>query len=618
VTVVSYSSAQCHPADDFPEPDENTRRCFPIYWSPLGGPERQLDWFHKYVVTDVYSADTTGGSPTIHTSYTYADDTGAAKAAWHHADDAVSPTKWRTWSQWRGYSRVTTTVGDAQGEPRSTTVSVYLQGMDGDKQSGSSTRKASVTGTDLPAGLDKAQAPAITDSDPLAGFLREQITYDGNTPVSGTWYEPWSSQTASYTYTGADYTAKATYVRTAAEHDWTTITSASGALSPRLRTTSTAYDKTYGMATSVEDSGDEAKTDDQTCQLTTYARNPQLGLTSLVSRSQVLATTCDAASVSAAKLPSDYTTTGDVISDSATVYDTAATTWVQDQKPTRGDATWTGRASGYASDRTATWQKVTATTYDALGRPLTVSNAKNKTTTTEYTPAQAEPLTSTTVVNALKHGTTTDLDPAWQLPIKTIAWQSPVTLTTGWRAALDDADGYAEITEVTYDALGRLTKVWLPTHPRRVGTATSDSPPNIKFAYQVSNTQASWVSTSKIRQDGVSYGTSYAIYDAVLRQRQIQAPSATAGTGRVITTTIFDERGLKYGTDSGIFNQDSAPSGTLVDLAEDQRAPAQTRTTFDGAARPKTTEFSTKNTPRWSTTTEYTGDSVATSAPEGG
>ena len=127
LTIVSYSTAQCHPADDFPAPEKNTRRCFPTYWSPQGGTERQLDWFHKYVVTDVFTADTTGGSPPIHTHYDYADDAGADKGAWHHADDPISLTKWRTWSQWRGYSKVTTTVGDSPDEPQSKTVSVYCR-----------------------------------------------------------------------------------------------------------------------------------------------------------------------------------------------------------------------------------------------------------------------------------------------------------------------------------------------------------------------------------------------------------------------------------------------------------------------------------------------------------
>ena len=439
--------------------------------------------------------------------------------------------------------------------------------------------------------------------------------------MSGAWYEPWTRETASFTYEDADYTTRATYVRTAAQHIWTTITDANDQLSPRIRTTSTTYDTTYGMPTHVEDSGDEAKTNDQTCLITTYARNPEIGLTSLVSRTQKLATTCNKDAIAAARLPENSKTSGDVISDTATVYDTTvtkATTWNENQKPTKGDATWIGRANGYLNNRTATWQRITSSTYDSLGRPTAVTNAKEKTTTTSYTPDTAEPVTSTTIVNPLDQGTTTDIDPAWQVPIKSIAWQKPVEIKDGWRESLEVTDTDRKITELTYDAVGRLTQVWLPDRPRRVGTATQDSPASMKFAYHVSNTQASWVSTSRLRRNGVSYNTSYALYDALVRERQTQAPSATGGGGRVITTAIYDERGLKAGSDTDIFDQESNPGQTLVDLDKDQRAPAQTRTEFDGASRPRTTTFKTKNTTLWSTSTQYTGDSVATSAPEGG
>lgn len=50
-------------------------------------------------------------------------------------------------------------------------------------------------------------------------------------------------------------------------------------------------------------------------------------------------------------LPADSTRSGDVVSDTAVVYDDAAATiWSATQKPTKGDPTWTGRTKGYGSD----------------------------------------------------------------------------------------------------------------------------------------------------------------------------------------------------------------------------------------------------------------------------
>ena len=68
-----------------------------------------------------------------------------------------------------------------------------------------------------------------------------------------------------------------------------------------------------------------------------------------------------------------FTWIGDVISDTATTYD-ATSTWNASQTPTKGEAQWTGRASGYDSSDHAIWQKVATTTFDTLGRPLLIKD----------------------------------------------------------------------------------------------------------------------------------------------------------------------------------------------------------------------------------------------------
>ncbi|NLT53262.1 MAG: RHS repeat-associated core domain-containing protein, partial [Actinomycetales bacterium] len=499
VVTVNYSNEQCVRGSRMPSaPDSNTMRCFPVYWTPNGVEDPVLDWFHKYVVTHVMVDDPTGGSPTMQTDYSY-----AGGGAWHHADDPISKVKHRTWSQWRGFEKVTTTTGDPDDSVRSQTVSVFLRGMHGDTQADGSKRSVKVTGI---------HAPAITDADQYAGQERESVTYNGvgGAEVSGKVTTPWSRQTASHAYPG--YTAKAHLVRTGSTQDRTVITSGAST-STRTRTTTTTYDD-YGMPVTEQDNGDDAVTGDETCERTWYARNPAKGLTALESRTQTLAVAC--ADVGAASLPATSATSGDVISDTATAYDT--TTWSASQTPTRGEARWTGRVKSYTGI-TPSWQKVSTSTYDALGRPLSVTDAAgNTTTTTVYTPTGAGPVTTTAVTDAKGFTKTTRFDIAWNQPIKVV-------------------DLNNKITEMTYDRLGRLTQVWLPTASRAIGRL-----PNYVYGYGLSVTKPSWISVAKVQANGKTYNTSYTLFDAHQRSRQTQEPSPIGG--RLIAETFYDDRGL--------------------------------------------------------------------------
>ncbi|NLT54280.1 MAG: RHS repeat-associated core domain-containing protein [Actinomycetales bacterium] len=576
VVTVTYSDPGCSASSTKPAPDANTSRCYPVYWNPNGVTDPTLGWFHKYVVTQVSTSDPTGGAETMTTAYSY-----AGGGAWHFADDPITRLKHRTWSQWRGYGKVTAVSGKAAEGPRSQTTTIYLRGMDGDRQSDGTTRSVSVTGV---------KAPAAVDRDQYAGFARETIVYDGagGAEVSGTWSGLWSKQTAAHDY--GSYTARAFYTRNAGTRDRTTITATDGTTSSRTRTKVTSYDTTYGMVTSVEDQGDISRTGDESCARTWYARNPAKGLTSLVSRVQTLATTCDDTAVAAAVLPTTSATSGNVISDVATAYDT--TTWSASQTPTIGEARWTGRASKYAADGTPTWQTTTSTGYDGLGRVTTVTDAVGAKTTTVYTPAAAWPMTGTAVTNALGHLTTTTFDPAWGQAIRVV-------------------DANRKITSTRYDALGRLSGVWLAN----VNGNTSYTP-NTSFSYHVSATAASWVSMSRMGRDP-SYPriVSYTLYDALLRERQTQTPSPRGG--RVITEKFYNSRGLVERVYTDVYDNTTTPNGTLVETVNAQ-APSETVTAYDGAGRPTTSALVVYGVQKWSTTTSYTGNSVATSAPTGG
>ncbi|WP_149825301.1 polymorphic toxin-type HINT domain-containing protein [Streptomyces tailanensis] len=580
ITTVTVSEPECVRGSHMPAAeDDNSLSCYPQYWNINGAAEASVDWFHKYRVTAVSTADPTGQNEAVYNSYTY------SGPGWHYNDDPLTPSDERTWSQWRGYRKVTAYTGSSD-LTQSKTVSLYLQGMDGDKTS-SGTRSVTEEGLEL-TGLTVAD---ITDSDPYSGFLREQITYDGSTPVSVTVNTPWKSKTATQHKSYAD--TEAYYVRTEKTSTHTYLT---GTSSWRTSSTETVYDD-YGMAVTVQDNGDEAVDDDQTCARTWYARNDTLGINSLVSRSRTVGRVCSAAETDLS-LPTNSETRGDVLSDAATVYDnTSATAWTASQSPTKGEVTWTGRPTAYPASATngerqpTSWQTTAKSTYDTLGRVLTGTDSAGNTASTTYTPTAAGPLTRTKVTNAAGQSMYTYADPATGNPVKIY-------------------DVNLKKTDLTYDALGRLTGVWLPNRSKDAGQSA-----NTTFAYSVTNDAASWTSTSTLKADGSSYDTTYTIYDALLRRLQVQSPAAT--DGRLLTDTRYDTRGLVYETHADIYDTTSEPNSTYT-RAEYGESPSQTETVYDGAGRATKSTFLIGGVAQWSSTMSYTGDSTATSAVEGG
>ncbi|NUL25204.1 RHS repeat-associated core domain-containing protein [Streptomyces lunaelactis] len=579
-TIVNSLQADCLAGQARPKRDENPRRCYPVYWSPNGEKEPILDWFHKYPVEQVSTTDPKGGSSGVRHTYSY-----SGGGAWHYNEDPLVKEKERTWSIWRGFEKVTHLTGMA-GRAQSKTVTVYMRGMNGDRVLGpdgklpdpDARKTASVTGI---------KASAITDSDQYAGFTRETVTYNGATgpEVGGTVNDPWSRGTATQHKSYADI--EAYYIRTGATHARTNITTNIPARD-RVRSTVTTYDA-YGMATTVEDKGDDAATGDEKCTRKTYARNDTLGINSLISRTRVTAKPCATPNADL-DLPTDSARPGDVISDTATAYDSK--TYTTTQTPTKGEAQWAGRAKTYAADATPSWQRIAVIDYDALGRPLTVKDTNNTiTATTTYTPAVAGPVTSTTVANALGHTTTTLVD-----------------FATG--TAVKVTDPNSKITESEYDSLGRVTKTWLPNRSKGLGKT-----PNYVYDYSVTASDLPWVSTAVLKGDGTGYNTTYEIYDNLLRPRQIQAPSPRGGS--LIALNWYDERGLATSAQSDIWDDDTAPSGTLVGIDGGQ-APMRVDTTYDGAGRAIKAETKVGSVTRWTIDTVYTGDTVTTTAPAGG
>ncbi|GGR85535.1 MULTISPECIES: polymorphic toxin-type HINT domain-containing protein [Streptomyces] len=563
VVTVNYSDPECIADTNLPTAlDKNTKRCYPVKWippsNPTGGedPQPRTDFFHKYVVTQVTESDPTGGAPLKETDYTY---TGGG--AWAYDDESpISPAKYRTWGIWRGYNTVTTTIGEASGT-RSKTTALYYRGMHGDKQT-SGTRSETIT---------DSQGVSQTDSEEFAGQLREEITYNGASgqEVSAKVITPWSRQTSS---DGHSYgTVRGYMVRTGTQVTRTRLNSG-GTLTA---TSTTTYDPTSGLPLTVETDANGSKD----CTRTWYATDETKWMLSYPKRVEKVSAAC---SVTPNRTNDPKTT--DLVFETRISYDNQAYA----AAPTKGDATRTERLVGYATDGSGQYQTVTTAAYDALGRPTDTWDTKGtRTKNIAYTPAAGGPVTQTTTTNAAGH--------------TAIAEHAP-----DWAVDLSRTDANGNRTELAYDALGRLTDVWLADRDRTQA-------PSQKYEYKVQSGAASWVATKSLNNDGTTYLTQYAIYDALLRPRQVQMPAAT-GTGRVISETKYDSRGLAVET-AAQYIDNQAPSGSLATLIT--AAPAGTETIFDGVGRPTVQKNLVRGQEHSRTTTTYDGNTTTVQPPEG-
>jgi RHS repeat-associated protein len=564
---VLYSDPECVAKTNVPTvPASNNKRCYPVRWTPEGYQDPVIDYFHKYVVTTVYEADNTGGttpkgSPRVVHKYTYLD-----APAWHYADDdGLIEAKDKTWSVWRGYSRVGVTTGDA-GE-QTYTETKYFRGMHGDKDT-SGTRTVRVTGTGV---------PTVDDEDAYAGTARESTVYNGpgGAVVSRQVTEPWqSAATASRTINGD--TVQARFVRAAATHERTVL---DGGRAERVRSVRNTFDA-YGMTVAVDDAGDTAVTGDETCTKTTYEpRNTTAWLMAASHRTLVVGVPCS----SAADLST--LTDDDIVSDTRKYFDGATT---YGTAPTRGLATRTEHAATWNAG-SPTYEQVSRSAYDSSGRVTSAWDALDHQTTTAYTPAAGGLVTQTVITNALGHVNTAVIAPAWGLPTKMV-------------------DPNGKKTETTYDPLGRITAVWNPGRDKATQTANST------FSYLISNTAAGAVGTSTLNAEG-NYLTTYALYDGLMRERQSQSPSPSGG--RLLTDVFYDTAGRPV-RQHGSYYATGAPSTTLSTAIDRQDVPNQTRMTYDGAGRVTASIFQPYTTERWRSTTAYAGDRVDVTPPAGG
>jgi RHS repeat-associated protein len=557
---VTYADADCTKSS-LPSPSSNTRRCFPGFWNPPGATDPELTWFHKYPATKVVESDLVGGSPDMVTSYEY-----VGGGAWHHDDNELTRPKYRTWSEWRGFQTVKIRVGE-DATTKSLRQVTYLRGMDGDYLSSSSTRSVSVK---------DSQGGSVVDADRASGFLLEDVTYDGEKGLSltDTINRPWISAA-----TAGSGDKAATLMGTASTVKRTRVTKGTSSASDdtwREVKTSTTFDADTGLPTQVDDAGDTSTSDDDVCTRTTYVKNASIHLLQMVSRQEKVSAGCSAKT----------TRPDDVLADARTYYDDATSLT---KAPTKGLVTKTERLTGW-KDGAGVYTTASRAAYDVHGRVTEYYDALDHKTTTAYTPATGGPVTATKVTNPAGQANTTTLDPSWGLPLSEV-----------------DANGMR--TDMFYDGLGRLIRVWLPGQSK----ADSDAA-TLKFAYLLRTNGLAVVTTSELNPTG-KYTDSYSLFDGLLRPRQTQAPASGDDGGRLVTETRYDSRGLAI-DQRGPYTATGDPGTSLVEAPK--VVPVQTETTFDGAGRPTNSLFRVAGTEKWSTTTSYEGDRVTTTPPAGG
>jgi len=557
--VVDYAPTNCK-AGSLPTPAANTLRCFPARWVMTPEPEPRDDWFHVYVVNKINLTDRVGGGMTESISYTY--DGGGA---WRYDTNPVVAEKYRTWSLWRGYEKVQVRHGDPVQEPErpvSLTKYQYFRGMHGDRNASGGTKTINV--------VDSAST-SMLDLEPLAGRLREEITYvgDGGAVLTGAIHDPWVRGP-----TATQGTLQAHQVETART---VTRTPLAGGGTRRTQA-DTLYDN-EGHPTRVNDLGDLSTAEDDLCTNTTYARNESSWLLNLPRQVTTVGVACGGT----ASYPAD------AVSNVRTYYDGLAL----DAAPSAGNPTKVEEVDSYQSG-VPRYLTVSTATYDPYGRVLDAVDALNRKTVTGYEPTTG-PLTQSTTTNPLGHKETTTWQPAWGLPLSVVTASQTRT-------------------DLGYDPLGRLVGVWRP------GRSKADYPngPSLRYGYGVRDDAPTWVRIDTLKPN-TNYVSGFTLFDGFLRARQVQAPSPAGG--RILTDSVYDSRGLTY-LERGPYYQSAAPGTALVE-PDLNKVPTMTLTRFDGAERPTDQIFMPFNAEpadgkRWRTTTTYGGDRVTVTPTTGG
>ena len=548
-TVVTYG--QQRPCSPVPTGDWhlNARDCFPQSWVPPGGTAAQTAVFNKYLAKRIEVRDPISpAADNIVTDYTYEDP-----AAWHHADDEYVPFDRQSWSDWRGYGRTQVTTGDT-----STRIQVFrgMKGdlLPGDPQNGPGTRASTVTAID-------GSATNVSDENWLAGQVIYEEQLSGTTRLIKTLRTYTSTQTAVRPG-NPDPQDAARWVAPAA----VTESRAEGGGFKQRRTTTTY--NAQRVPSQVFEEGWVGDTSDDRCTHTSYAVNTSLYMLEYPSGQVQVSGNCSSSTE---------------VRRSETAYDGFAV----GVAPARGNPTYT-RSRVTAN----TWNQATLSTYDELGRQLTVTNPNGQTTTTVYTPATGNPLT-TDVTNHLGQTTHTQ----WNQAAGSPAWERDPNL---------------RVTSYTYDQLGRTTAILLPTEQ---ATPTT---PSYKFTYYVNPNKSGPAiirseqlqSTSPLR-----YLNSWVLHDASFREQQTQTLSPASGKA-IITQNVYDNAGRLSGqTSPQALPFNGLPGIEFLAPPSGQPWANATLISYDALSRPTAELTFAGSTLRWTTETSYSADKTTLTPP---
>ncbi|MEU2334794.1 ricin-type beta-trefoil lectin domain protein [Streptomyces sp. NPDC013172] len=607
--------------------DSNTSSCYPVYWTVPGASKPIADWFNKTTVHTVTASDLTiasqykpntqnipAGSETQVSTYSY------AGAAWHRDDSAQTDDQYRTWDQFRGFRTVTVQTGQAP-EPVTQKTTTYLQGMDGDYKADGTRRSVSV---DAKVGGSTVQS--VTDADQLAGQALESDTYTAAggtvnavtvngpftfTTTAHTSQTPWTDwtqddnpgQTQPALSTLPDLTARR--IKTAQSHGYALLANGTW----RHTETDTSYDS-QGRVSTVDAHGDVSVAAQEKCATTTYAAPSSSNSMTLAYPDQVTSISGPCGTAASAST---------LLADKKIYYDGDGTltnlgTFGQlDQTSSTaiGQASAVRTATGYTGT-TENWQTSSAMKYDGAGRITDALDATGQNTHTDFSPAwslsggNTNPTTITTT-NSQNWSITSTLDPLRGL-------------------ATENVDANNRKTDITYDALGRRTALWLPGRDKASGQSADET-----FTYSInpgavaapggtitSPGDPSAVTTKKLREDG-TYASSITIYDGMLQPRQTQATAdGDSNSGRIISDTFYDSHGWQTASFAPYSEPNNVPSTALY-AANENQIPSETTTEYDGEGRPVTSTLWHQAVQQWHSTTSYPGaDETDTTAPAGG
>ncbi|MBB5081806.1 polymorphic toxin-type HINT domain-containing protein [Nonomuraea endophytica] len=572
---ITYSEMDCTPSD-LPEPATNRRRCFPTFWQNAnGGADPSLDWFHKYVVRALIQTDLTGGGSDMVTRYDYS----IGRPAWHYADDdGITPQKFKTWSNWRGYDKVRVISGAtsaASGGTPSQTDYWFFQGMHGDR-AGPSGGTKTVT---LPDG----EGGNPTDHESLHGMTLRTVTYDkvDGAPVSKSVTSPWHHQTASKSRPWGTMTANLTGTKT------TRTFAQAGSPWQQTRSTVTDFDLTNGTALAIDDEGEVGVPGDEECTRTELTADGSRVLR-LAARVITVARRC-------ADTPN---LTTDLVADVRSYYDDKAFK----AAPTHGEVTKTERAVAATATAITSYQVMARSSYDVLGRPKTVTDAAGLISSTDY----SEPHGVTTEVTSTTPRATAS-DPE-------SAMSTTRVLDPAWGLAIRETNPSGKTTIADRDALGRTSKVWGP------GRTKSQVPDN-EYQYLMNPGAIVAVGAKTLTNDG-GQQLSYTLFDGWLRPRQSQAPGKSGGTkGRIISDTVYNGAGQVHYTFEPYY-ADGDPQPKRFGAAVVGAVESQVWNNYDGRGRLLTERLLSGNSDGatnelWNTRYEY-GDNWSKVIPPSG